>query len=92
MKPIRFYLVRGSKQVEQIGYDHETTTLYVKFPGCSLYSYASVPPFTVAAVMFAESVGSAFNAQIKGGEFAYQKLQPDHEAFKFLVGEKVTVS
>lgn len=89
MKPIRFYVVRGSKQIEQIGCD-AMGTLYVKFVGCALYRYLDVPPATVAELMFAESVGSTFHTLIKGGGFAFQKLEPDHDAFKFLIGEKVT--
>ncbi len=80
-----------SSQVHSIGYDPETRTLHVRFhdrtnkktgvvtPGAT-YAYDDVPAERHAALLAAdaaegESVGAHFGQHIRGGGFAYRKLE-----------------
>lgn len=73
-------------QIEAIGYDADTKTLAVQFPGRgatpgAVYHYSDVPQETFNAFKSAESIGKYFGAHIKG-KFAYEK-QPDANGIAF---------
>ena len=86
---LRFYQIRGSSQIEQVGYDTEAQQLFVKFTGVSLYRYDGVPALVVTRFMFSDSLGKFLNENIKG-VYEFEKLGPQHEAFTCLLGDKVT--
>lgn len=67
------YPVRSS-QASFVGYNPETKELQVTFVSGGTYSYAQVPPETVAKVMFDKSFGSAFDRLIKKGGFAFVQV------------------
>lgn len=58
-----------SSNIAKIGYDNATETLYVKFKGSGLYSYAGVPEedfqFLLEAEAAGESVGKRFATRIR---------------------------
>jgi hypothetical protein len=87
MPNIRFYRIRNSSQIEQIGYVPGKTAglLYVKFVGVSLYVYQDVEPEVVTALLFADSAGKAFDSEVKRGGYQYEKLGPDHAAWASLL-------
>ena len=69
-----------SSQVAGFGYDAETQTLAVQFPGRgatpgSVYHYSAVPPEVFAEFQASESKGKFFGSKIRG-HFSYEK-QPD---------------
>lgn len=69
-----------SSQVAGFGYDAETQTLAVQFPGRgatpgSVYHYGAVPPEVFAEFQSSESKGKFFGSKIRG-HFGYEK-QPD---------------
>lgn len=67
MKPVK------SSNVESVGYHPESKTLHVKFKGGGHYTHTCVSASEHAALMSAESVGKAYNSNIKG-IFPHQKL------------------
>lgn len=69
-----------SSQVAGFGYDEETRTLAVQFPGRgatpgSIYHYSDVPPEVFAEFQASESKGKFFGSKVRG-HFSYEK-QPD---------------
>lgn len=69
-----------SSQVSGFGYDADTQTLAVQFPGRgatpgSIYHYSAVPPEVFADFQASESKGKFFGSKIRG-HFSYEK-QPD---------------
>ena len=72
-----------SSQIAAIAFDWLSQTLRVKFHGRvkkdgsvtpgSTYSYEDVPAVVVGEMLFAVSVGSAFQVLIKSGGFRYEK-------------------
>ena len=54
-----------SSNIEAVGYNEQTETLYVQFKGGKVYSYERVPPYTYDELMAADSVGKFFNQFIK---------------------------
>jgi hypothetical protein len=63
-----------SSQIDAIGYDLLSLKLHVIFRGGSTYEYDDVQPDAVCRVLFSESIGKAFNANIKSGGYTYRKL------------------
>ncbi len=66
-----------SSQISAIGYQAESRTLAVQFPGRGanpgdVYHYLNVAPELFAAFLITESKGKFFGANIKG-KYAYQK-------------------
>ena len=75
-----------SSQIEAFGYDADTQTLAIRFPGRgatpgSVYHYAEVPQHVFDAMNGAESKGKFFGSQIRG-HFEYEK-QPDANGIVF---------
>jgi hypothetical protein len=54
-----------SSNIEAIGFNDESGTLYVQFHGGSTYSYANVPAEVVQGLIGAASKGSYFAQKIK---------------------------
>lgn len=71
-----------SSQLISVGHDPATSTLEIEFPRGALYRYSGVSAEQHAALMKAESVGSHFIKHIKGGGFAYERVdnKPKPEA------------
>lgn len=67
MKPVK------SSNIRAIGFDPETKTLHVAFLNGTQYTYEGVDAEKHAALMSADSVGSHFNAHIKGGGHKFTK-------------------
>jgi len=70
---VKYYGATSSMMVA-IGYNPETEVLVAQFDLDTYYRYDGVPPGIVATVMFATSVGKAFNVLIKKGKFPYHKI------------------
>ena len=62
-----------SSNIAGIAYDGEGT-LHVQFKNGSIYAYQGVPPEKHDELMNAGSVGSHFNAHIKGN-YEYERVQ-----------------
>lgn len=75
-----------SSQISGFGYDAESRTLAVQFPGRgvtpgSTYHYANVPPEVFAEFQAAESKGTFFGKNIRG-KYDYEK-QPGADGIVF---------
>lgn len=73
----------NSSMFQAMSWDIATKKLVVQFPGGEVgvfYAYQEVPAQVVAAVMFADSSGTAFDELVKKGGFKYEKITPE-EAF-----------
>lgn len=55
-----------SSNLEAVGYDAASETMYVRFRGGATWAYPGVDQATYDSVRSAESVGRAYNASIKG--------------------------
>lgn len=79
---VRVYNVESST-IQKIGYSPETETLYVVFSNERMYRYDSVPASVVAHVIFANSIGKAFDQFVKKGGYKYKIVL----GFDFALGE-----
>lgn len=75
-----------SSQISAVGYDTNSRTLAVQFPGRgatpgSVYHYSNVPPEVFAEFQAAESKGTFFGKNIRG-KFDYEK-QPGADGIVF---------
>jgi hypothetical protein len=52
--------------IERVAYDDDAHSLWVSFRGAGKYVYYDVPAAIFEALCKATSVGSFFNAQVKG--------------------------
>jgi KTSC domain-containing protein len=55
----------SSSNVDSVGYDQESETLYVRFKNETLYEYRNVPVVVFEQLMSAPSVGSYMHRNIK---------------------------
>lgn len=55
-----------SSQIESVGHDETTSTLYIQFKSGGKYSYAGVSAETFQNFLHAESLGKYFGSEIKG--------------------------
>ena len=55
----------SSSNIAALAFTEEDSTLYVRFNGGQVYSYAGVPKANYEALLNAPSVGKLFNAHIK---------------------------
>lgn len=55
-----------SSNIDEIGYDSTTSTLYIKFKNNRLYSYDNVPELVYDDLKSAPSIGSYFYQNIRG--------------------------
>ena len=55
----------SSSNLDAVGYNAQTETLYVRFKGGKTYSYERVPEYTFTELVEADSVGKFFNQFIK---------------------------
>ncbi len=55
----------SSSNIDEIGYDVTTSTLYIKFKNNRLYSYDNVPESVYDNLKSASSVGSFFHQNIR---------------------------
>lgn len=65
-----------SSQVASIGYDPTAELLEVEFSRGGVYQYLNVPEHVARELMFSDSVGSYFRANVRG---AYRTLKVDTE-------------
>ena len=63
----------SSSNLESVGYNAETLTLYVRFIGGGIYSYANVPDDVFNDLLNAASKGKFFATYIKN-IFTFTKL------------------
>lgn len=63
-----------SSLVASVGYDPAKSTLEIEFQSGRVYRYFRVPKSVYDDLMKAESKGSYFNANIKGG-YSYAKVR-----------------
>ena len=63
----------ASSNIAEIGYEPETQTLEILFHRGSLYQYFNVPEFHYERLIQAASIGSYFNAEIRG-KFQEERL------------------
>jgi len=63
----------SSSNVESIGYEVNTETLYVRFLNGSLYEYKNVPIMVYEQLLSAPSVGSYMHRNIKD-KFPYERI------------------
>ena len=54
-----------SSNLDAVGYNKQTETLYIRFKSKKVYSYERVPEYTFTELVEAESVGKFFNQFIK---------------------------
>lgn len=66
MSEIKMSSVQSSN-LEEIGYDHLSSRLRVRFKGGATYDYHGVSPEQFAMLQGAKSVGSYFHKNIKPG-------------------------
>jgi len=62
-----------SSNLSSVGYNEETSELFVQFKNGGIYMYKDVPANVHAELISAESVGKYFNAHVKSG-FTYAKV------------------
>ena len=62
-----------SSNIDGIGYDQDTETLYVEFKSGITYKYEQVPFWHYTELMDADSQGKFLNAEIKG-TYEYSRL------------------
>ena len=63
-----------SSNVNQIGYDGEMMTLYVRFNNGYLYYYEGVPPDVWSQMLYAESKGRFVHTDLKG-RYPYGRVE-----------------
>jgi hypothetical protein len=63
----------SSSNVEEIGYDNDSQTLYIKFLRNALYIYKGVPIGEFEGLRNAPSIGSYFNRNIKN-LYPYERI------------------
>lgn len=64
----------SSSQLKSIGYDAETSTLYVEFLKGTVYKYNHVPQGVYDQFVAAESAGKYFGGFIKG-IYEYERME-----------------
>lgn len=64
----------SSSNVDSVGYDNDSSLLYVRFTSGALYTYVSVPIFEFEGLINAPSIGTYLNRNIKGA-YAYQRIE-----------------
>lgn len=62
-----------SSQIKAIGYDNETSELYVAFNNSTTYKYSNVPYEVYEKMLASESIGKFLGAFIKG-KYEYVKV------------------
>ena len=62
-----------SSNVEAVAYEAESMTLHVWFNSDSHYCYSGVPEDLYQGLLYADSVGSFLNREIKG-TYNYQQI------------------
>lgn len=65
MEEVKMYAVE-STNLNEIGYDEDNCTLYIRFQDGGLYQYEEFPPDQWEAFRAAGSPGSFFHRSIKG--------------------------
>ena len=65
-----------SSLIQAVDYDEDTKRLVVEFKGGKTYVYKEVPPEIYKDMLYAESVGKFFSANIKGNAlYPYEKAE-----------------
>jgi hypothetical protein len=64
----------SSSNLASIGYEFATKTLEIEFTNGTIYQYADVPADVHARLMGAASHGKFFNANVKKGGYAVQRV------------------
>lgn len=70
---VEMFLV-SSSNVESIGYDEATQTLYIRFLNGSLYMYKGVPSFEFEGLRCASSIGAYLHRNIKN-LYPYERIE-----------------
>ena len=73
LESVEFYDVESSN-VNQIGYDGEMMTLYVRFNNGYLYYYEGVQPDVWSQMLYAESKGRFVHTDLKG-RYPYGRVE-----------------
>lgn len=68
-----------SSNITAIGYDEEDKRLRVTFKSGATYDYLNVEPGTHAALIEADSVGSAFHRLIRSAPATYPYLKVEED-------------
>lgn len=63
----------NSSDLEEIGYDADTSTLVVEFKSGNTYRYSEVPQSVYDDLINSSSIGKYFNQFIKGN-YSYSKI------------------
>ena len=63
----------SSSNVDSVGYDENTETLYVQFLNGTIYEYKNVPIMVFEQLLSSPSIGSYMHRNIKG-IFSYQRI------------------
>ena len=63
-----------SSNVESVGYDESTLTLYIRFLNNMLYIYKGVPSYEFENLKIASSVGSYIHRNIKN-HYSYERIE-----------------
>ena len=69
MKPVKV----DSSNITALGY--QNGDLYIRFKKSGVYKYKAVPVPVAASVVFADSVGVAFDLRVKKAGYAFEKLE-----------------
>jgi len=69
--------VKGSGNIDSIGYERKTHRLYIRFIGNKVYRYKKVPGLVWKGLQLAESKGSFFQQWIVGN-FDYETVDDSH--------------
>ncbi|EHO85181.1 KTSC domain-containing protein [Fusobacterium ulcerans] len=64
----------SSSNVDAVGYDENTNSLYVRFLHGGTYVYYGVPKFHYDNLLSASSVGGYLDAHIKKGGYSYRRV------------------
>lgn len=67
------WILVSSSDLQRVGYDAASKTLYIRFHSGGVYSYASVPPAVYNDLLAAPSKGKYFHANIRPF-FSYRRL------------------
>lgn len=63
----------SSSNVDSIGYDDHTSTLFVQFIDGSKYAYSNVPKYVYEDLLSSSSVGSYLHVYVKN-QYSHEKI------------------
>jgi len=63
-----------SSMITSFEYHKDEHVLLVEFNNGRVYAYEDIPAGLVTEILFADSLGKAFNELVKGGGFSYAEV------------------